>query len=351
MSETRQIATLMAITLVIGVVALALAFLLPGVLEGNLVIDRYDAAISADGTLTEHYTYVVKAPGTYRMLFRTWEVPVSGSALSQPSVEVLGMKAPQGTIGYYRDYQGQVTIYGMASEQARSTIRSLVQNDGIGFYNPNYFPAGTYDVYYTFRLHPPIEYDSRWSHVNLRLADEHVPYRSVTISIPAAGVESVYPYPPFLSASAAGNTLTLSGSAAANEVLGIEIVAARDYFQKWAGYPRSVADVKGMAQSAFFWYSLPYYLGALLLAVTGILVLLMPLILYLIYNRYGREKEFTVPEYLSFVPDRTLPPWVVNLVFKDEALTFDENGFYATVLDLGRRKFLGITTKGTEPGA
>ncbi len=62
MSETRQMATLMAITLAIGVIALALALLLPGALEGNLAIDRYDAAISPDGTLTERYTYVVKEP-------------------------------------------------------------------------------------------------------------------------------------------------------------------------------------------------------------------------------------------------------------------------------------------------
>jgi len=351
MSETRQIATLMAITLVIGVVALALALLLPGALEGNLVIDRYDAAISADGTLTEHYTYVVKTPGTYRMLFRTWEVPVSGASFSQPSVEVIGMQVPPGTIGYYRDSLGQITIYGMTTDEVRSTIRSLVQNNEIGFYNPNYFPAGTYEAVYSFRLHPPIEYDSRWSHVNLRLADEHVPYRSVRITIPSDGLEWVYPYPPFLASGSAGGTMTISGSAGANEVLGVEMVAARDYTQRWTGFPGSVADVQGMAESAFFWYSLPYYAGALLLAIAGILVLLMPAILYLLYNRYGREKAFTVPEYLSFVPDRTLPPWVVNLVFKDEALTFDENGFYATILDLGRKKSLEITPKGGEPGA
>ena len=107
MTETRQIATLMAITLIIGVAALALALALPGALEGNLAIDSYDAAISADGTLTEHYTYVVKTPGTYRMLFRTWEVPLAGTSLTQPSVEVIGMHVPAGTIGYYRDYQGR----------------------------------------------------------------------------------------------------------------------------------------------------------------------------------------------------------------------------------------------------
>ncbi|HVP24867.1 MAG TPA: DUF2207 domain-containing protein, partial [Methanomicrobiales archaeon] len=351
MSEKRQITTLMAITLVIGVVALILALALPPALEGNLVVDRYEAAISADGTLTEHYTYVVKTPGTYRMLFRTWEVPLAGSALTQPSVEVVGMQAPPGTIGYYRDYQGQVTIYGMTTDQARATIRSLVQDNEIGFYDPGYFPAGTYDVYYTFRLHPPLEYDTRWSHLNLRLADQHIPYHSVQVTFPSGGVASVYPYPPFLSVRESGGITTVSGSAGENEVLGVEIVAARDYLVDWDGFPGSVADVQGLAESGFFWYSLPYYAGALLLAIAGILVLIMPVLLYLIWNRFGREKEFVVPEYLSFVPDRTLLPWVVNLVFKDEALTFDENGFYATVLDLARRKFLEIKPKGEAAGS
>ncbi|MDD1662360.1 MAG: DUF2207 domain-containing protein, partial [Methanomicrobiales archaeon] len=349
MTETRQIATLMAITLIIGVAALALALALPRALEGNLAIDQYDAAISADGTLTEHYTYIVKTPGTYRMLFRTWEVPLAGTSLSQPSIEVIGMHVPDGTVGYYRDYQGMVTIYGMTTDQDRATIRSLVQNNEVGFYNSGYFPAGTYSADYSFRIHPPIEYDTRYGHLNIQLADQHVPYHALQVTIPSSGVDKVYPYPPFLSVGTAGGTTTVAGSAAANEVIGIEIVAARDYTTNWAGFPSAVGDVNGMAQAGFFWYSLPYYAGALLLAIAGILVLLMPVLLYLIYNRYGREKAFVVPEYLSFTPDRTLPPWVVNLVFKDEALTFDENGFYATVLDLARKKFLEIKPKGEAP--
>ncbi len=349
MSETRQIAALMAITLVIGVVALALAVALPRAMEGNLVVDSYSAAISADGTLTEQYTYDVKTPDTYQMLFRTWEVPLAGTPLTQPSVEVVGMQVPPGTIGYYRDYQGQVTIYGMPTDQERAVIRSLVQDNEIGFYDPDYFPAGTYSVTYTFRLHPPIEYDSQWSHLNIQLADQHVPYHSVQVSFPLAGVESVYPYPPFLSVGTSGGTTTLAGSAGTDENLGVEIVASRDYTVNWAGFPGSVADVQGMAESGYFWYSLPYYAGALLAAIAAVLALLMPAILFLLHNRYGHKKDYVVPEYLSFVPDRTILPWVVNLVFKDEALTFDENGFYATVLDLARKKFLEIKPKGEAP--
>ena len=63
------------------------------------------------------------------------------------------------------------------------------------------------------------------------------------------------------------------------------------------------------------------------------------------YYRYGREKQFTVPRYLSFVPDPGKKPWVVNLLFKGDAMTFDQDGYYATLLDLHRRKFIMITDK------
>ena len=56
----------------------------------------------------------------------------------------------------------------MTTDQDRATIRSLVQNNEIGFYNSGYFPAGTYSAEYTFRIHPPIEYDTQYSHLNIR---------------------------------------------------------------------------------------------------------------------------------------------------------------------------------------
>jgi uncharacterized membrane protein len=70
----------------------------------------------------------------------------------------------------------------------------------------------------------------------------------------------------------------------------------------------------------------------------------------LIYNRYGREKEFTVPAYLSTLPTTALKPWQVNLLFKGDALDFDEDGYYATLLDLHRRKIISIIEKGEGKG-
>ena len=86
----------------------------------------------------------------------------------------------------------------------------------------------------------------------------------------------------------------------------------------------------------------PVLLGALILLTALGAAIAVPAALYLIWDRHGRERQFTVPRYLSFVPDPTLKPWVVNMVFTGEPGDFDENGFYATVLDLYRRGFLEI---------
>ena len=72
------------------------------------------------------------------------------------------------------------------------------------------------------------------------------------------------------------------------------------------------------------------------------IVLLFPLIAYFIYLRFGKEKSYTVPEYLSYVPNKSRKPWIVNLIFNGDIGKFDENGFYATLLDLHNRGYIEI---------
>ena len=100
-------------------------------------------------------------------------------------------------------------------------------------------------------------------------------------------------------------------------------------------------EVPGLAGSTGwgnFWYNLPYWVAWFLNDLGKAAVLLVPFLFIVIYNRYGREKQFTVPAYLSTVPNPALKPWQVNLLFKDAAIEFDQDGFYATLLDLHRRK-------------
>ena len=76
-----------------------------------------------------------------------------------------------------------------------------------------------------------------------------------------------------------------------------------------------------------------------------IAVILVPLLLIFIYRRYGQEKAVVVPAYLSTIPGTNLKPWQVNLLFKGDAQDFDEDGYYATLLDLHRRKNIAIAEK------
>ncbi len=77
------------------------------------------------------------------------------------------------------------------------------------------------------------------------------------------------------------------------------------------------------------------------------LVLLAPLLLLLIYRRFGREKTFVVPDVLSYVPSQR-KPWQVNLVFKADPFDFDKDGLCATILDLQKQGIAEIEPDGAE---
>ena len=74
-------------------------------------------------------------------------------------------------------------------------------------------------------------------------------------------------------------------------------------------------------------------------------VILIPLLLLGLWLRFGHEPDITVPTYLSTVPNPDRKPSLVNLAFKGAVDDLDENGFYATLLDLHRRKKISIETR------
>ena len=112
------------------------------------------------------------------------------------------------------------------------------------------------------------------------------------------------------------------------------------------GFRSNVEGLAGSTASGSFWYDLPYYVAWFLLYLGMAAVILIPFVLLFIYERYGREKTFVVPAYLSTIPYPSKKPWQVNLLFKGDAMEFDKDGFYATLLDLHRRKIIAITEKG-----
>jgi uncharacterized membrane protein len=219
-----------------------------------------------------------------------------------------------------------------------ATIDSLANYNEVGCFYPQQFSPGNYHIGYTFDLYPPIEYDSSYDHLNILFADVHIPYSSVKIVIENASyVAAVYPHPPSLSVTRTGNQIVITGSAAQDELLEVELLMTPGA-SNFNAFRTPVQDVKGKTDSANFWYSLQYNAATWLSYASIVIVFAVPLMLFWTYMRFGREEEVTVPTYLSTVPNKDRKPWLVNLVFRKEVFDFDEDGFYATLLDLHLRK-------------
>lgn len=352
MTERQQITVLVAITLLIGISAIAGSITLPGLFAEDLNVQNYDMVFFENGTLVESYTYDVRTPGEYRMLFRYWDVPLTFNPIDRPHIEFLGMTAPPEAIGYVKNSEGEVrTASGSAKSEDLATIRDLALTDEVGIFNPDYFAPGVYTVEYRYQVRPPVEYDREWAHLNLKLVDEHVPYRNLRITLPFAGdIESIYTHPPTLDVKRTAETIIITGSATQNDALNVEMILDPKFIEKIDGFPEHVPNVREKTVDANRWSGIFYDAAEILHDISIFLVLAVPFIFLGIYIRYGREKQFTVPKYLSFIPNTELKPWQVNLLFKGDPLDFDEDGFYATLLDLHRQKKIIIAEKSDDDG-
>jgi uncharacterized membrane protein len=246
-SEIKQLVSLVIATLVLGIVGLVLVTLIPPLFEGDLVVDSYNAVLYENGTLTEQYTYDVKTSGEYRMLYRSWEAPLTLGTSSIPSVQFISAIPPSGTIGYAKDEEGNVVAIGVSEgSPLKATIRNLAETNEVGIFRPEYYNQGKYTVGYTFLIHPPVEYDTTSSHLNLKFAGaSHIPYRNVKITIPSGKVEKIYAYPPSLKTEKMGEAIVISGSIAENENLAVEILSNADGFNQIQGYRNKVGNVSG----------------------------------------------------------------------------------------------------------
>ncbi len=352
MAELRQIILLTLLTLMIGISGLILInFPLP-VKSDDVAIDRYDATFYLNGTLVENYTYNVKESDKYRMLYRVWDAPLSMVELDQPSIQYLSRSNSSfsNLVFYLKDYQGITWIEDQRERayltELQNEIQALAYKNEIGFYKPGMYDAGKYYMSYTFKIRPPIEYDDTVCHLNLKLADEHITYKKVNIIIEGAdNIVRIYAHPPSLSVTRRENKIIFQGSIEKNKLLEIEMLLRRDVLNILDGFPKRFDDVSAQTIQTNDIYLFQYYLAQSLLQISRILAIASPFIFVLIYLLYGKEKKYTIPKYLSFVPNDKIKPWVVNLIFKSDAIDFDENGFYATLLDLHKRQKIKIQTK------
>jgi len=349
LAETRQIATLLLLTSIVAISGTYLVGALPVLAEGDLVVDEYSVTFYANGTLVEDYTYEVKASNQYRMLFRAWDAPLSTGQLNRPYVRFVQARASSSEqIVYVKDFQGSVWMEDRFRNdpQIFGLVRSLAGLNEVGVLKPDRFPAGRYKVRYVFIIHPPLEYDGALCHLNLQLASKHLTYRNVKLVVEDGGYSvAIYSRPPPLKEIRNGSRIVFYGSAARDELIEIEFLFRMDILEVLKGYQRRVDDVGGLTIQANMFYMVQYRGAQILGEGAKALAFLTPAILALLYVMFGREKRFVVPKYLSTVPNKERKPWIVNLVFKGDAFDFDENGFYATLLDLHRRGKIRISAK------
>jgi uncharacterized membrane protein len=347
MNERKQLSLVVGAGLIIGITAIILVTVLPPLFEGDLVVSSYAATLYENGTLTEQYTYDVKTSGTYHMLYRSWEEPLVFTVPVTPSVMMVSAVPPPGTVGYAIDGTGAVSVFGDTPAAAyQSAIGQSARRDEVGIFSPGSFSAGQYTVMYTYVLYPPVEYNTNATHLNLKLAGRsHIPYYAIRITVPADGIQSIHASPPSLDTVLTGTTFTATGSSAADQNIVVKMLGTPTAFGGIPGFRTEVSNLPESTASGSFWYDITYTLSYLLKYLAEACVVIVPLGFLGIYHWYGREKKFTVPGYLSTIPNRALRPWQVNLLFRKDAMVFDESGYYATLLDLHRRNSLAITPK------
>ncbi|AEA47777.1 DUF2207 family protein [Archaeoglobus veneficus] len=342
MSETRQLVILFLIVILFGAAGFFVAELVN--YSGDLTVERYIVTLSPNGSLKETYVYDIGSSGKYTMLYRVWKVPLlppAASGLNTPYVKVLDVECSFGTISYVKDFAGKVWILsGQSPAYAKSWISRKAYLNEVGCYKPEMFTAGKYTVTYSYFINPPLECDEEICHLNLKLADEHVPYKRVEIVLndPYNQILRVFPHPPDFSVSKSDSGWVITGKSPRDGLIEVEILLKPGM----VGFVKEVSNVEEKTLSANSTYSNVY---SALLGLKYILLAIIfgfPAVLGTLYIRYGKEKEFTVPEHLSYVPNKNRKPWHVNLVFKGDALDFDEDGFYATLLDLQIRGFIKI---------
>ncbi len=345
MNERNQIIILILLTT--GLVLVA-NFASIDVLEPEAVVSDYSAIFYSDNTLEETFTYRINVEGK-KFLFRYWEDRLVTGFEPKPHIELIDIKAPSGTIRYVRENRGYVTLLDEASPNIRTRIHSQAYRNEVGAYNPLGYEPGEYTVKYTFKIVPPLEYDDEFSHLNLKLASDHIPYKKVRVAFENPGyIVKSFPHPPTLKKSSDKNLIVFTGESAEDELLEFEFLLTLDAINSLEGVPRRVNGIEKLTIDANKRISTEFLLASGLFWIARLAGFVMPVALYLIWDRVGKEKDFVVPRTLSDIPNKGRAPWIVNLVFKKGVADFDEDGFNATMLDLHIREKIRITTEGKD---
>ncbi|MCJ7761534.1 DUF2207 domain-containing protein, partial [Candidatus Bathyarchaeota archaeon] len=247
MAETKQIVTLTILTLIIGIIGVSIVNYVPSLFEGDVVVDEYTAKLYPNGLLLEDYTYNVKTAYHYRMLYRSWQAPLSMEKLNTPHIQFLNASSSEKLIFYSKDYKSSTWLADPYEKDsaALSTVQNLAERNEAGAFNPDRFKPGKHKISYAFQIRPPMEYDENRCHLNIKLASTHLTYRNVTIIIKDSSyVEAVYPHPPLMQVNRRDSEIMIRGSSAKDELLEVELLLNKDALKVLEGFPTKHDDVK-----------------------------------------------------------------------------------------------------------
>jgi uncharacterized membrane protein len=324
---------------------------LPGTL-GSIWVESYSADLYLNGTLKETFLYTIRESGKYRMLYRNWKTPLSLEPLNEPYVEPVRVLAPKGTIPYIKDdiFGARIlapngTYYPSPSYELwpiGKRIAYISDNNEIGHYIMSPLFLTSLDAGYKSVVHPAILSDDDHSYIRLNLTDAHLPYRhlAVTVHDPEEDITGLFTVPG-MDVKRDGTDWVISGSSRQDQPLQIYLLLKSEAYLSMQGFVQPSKDVAAQFQREEASRSWSDLLATAYSIVMRLLVLLAPLILLLVYGRFGKERFFTVPASLSYVPNKR-KPWEVNLIFKGDPFDFDKDGFYATILNLHRQNLVEL---------
>jgi len=217
----------------------------------GISIKSYQADLYLNGTLEEKFEYQIEDANRYRMLYRSWKLPVSLEQLDRDFVEPIMVYPPKGTVGYFIDRNGKVTVLSPEEGSYAEDIKSLAQHNEAGCFNPNKFAQGIFGISYLFKIHPSLECDNSSCHWNLRLADEHLPYQKAGIYIHDPDGLVVHPIPhPDMYYKKEGDVWIINGSIPKDGLIEVEMLLHPNASSKIAGFVKNISSVEARTISA-----------------------------------------------------------------------------------------------------
>ncbi len=290
----------------------------------------------------ENYIYYVNLNGKYRMLYRYWKEPLFFNKEITLEKGVFLENVSSNWEKYYvKDYERNVYT-NSNDDQDYKLIRILAQKNEVGLINSNYFKKGIYNLKLNYIIVPNLKYDDKFGLFDFILADDHLPYKKVVLRIKDPDHRIIKLIPEFLAkVEKNGDEYVLISDSLKDEMIRIKILLNRS--KSVYGIKENVKELDystNLIYSSNFFYYVKIILEWIAVLIL-FSILIFSILSIVLYYKYGTEKEFNVPEMLSYLPKQR-KPWLVNMIFHGNSMYGDVNGFNATLLDLYRRKIIDI---------